>query len=525
MHDRLDDLFILDAEQAAKELLIYGEGRSDQPIDRLSGTTAYLAPLLQSCGLLRHADACLLFTELFEVADEGQIRRLIREFAELTIHALEALRAGATISELGDDEAFEQLFSRLRPYSTNPGQSQRAPTPSRFRQLDSSHTDPDRELIANAFRAIEAVDSLATMIAIEVQNKKNISIDHQDFPSPVGQPSVDALHDSTHAEQGALKSLPLERSSTASLSQDVDPSAPIALSPAHGEDFEFGAPEPKAKLQSQAEWAGSNPHHPTEGDASSIREVSSKEVDSKLPAAVSANGPEVKNAKSRELMFRREILSVEVDAAFRKALRLANEGPWAQGMTALLESIDVLDHVALREAIPTELQLLGSHEILVQPNLAIVLGQELRHAQVAGVGDAMLVSQTLILAIQLDRFLPSDRLAKQIAVLGGRIEVDTALKRWRIVVPASARLLRVTQLKVDGAWLAVPWAQFLGVEGKGMGQEAQLFIGNESDRLRIEALGLVSTGVRFELARALRRRERYRGLVMLANAECLPIHA
>ena len=47
MHDRLEDLFILDAEQAARELLIYGEGRSELPIDRLRGTTEYLAPLAQ----------------------------------------------------------------------------------------------------------------------------------------------------------------------------------------------------------------------------------------------------------------------------------------------------------------------------------------------------------------------------------------------------------------------------------------------------------------------------------------------
>ncbi|NCV86384.1 MAG: hypothetical protein EBW14_11045, partial [Oxalobacteraceae bacterium] len=102
MHDRLEDLFILDAEQAARELLIYGEGRSELPIDRLRGTTEYLAPLLQSCGLLRHADACMLFAGLFEVADEGQIKRLVREFSELLIQSLDALKAGTTLSELGE---------------------------------------------------------------------------------------------------------------------------------------------------------------------------------------------------------------------------------------------------------------------------------------------------------------------------------------------------------------------------------------------------------------------------------------
>jgi hypothetical protein len=228
---------------------------------------------------------------------------------------------------------------------------------------------------------------------------------------------------------------------------------------------------------------------------------------------------------SHEDAPRQEVSSLHIDAAFRKALRLAHDGPWVQGMATLLESIDVLDHVDLRVALPPGLSLLGTNDVLVHAELARTLSQTLTQLQLSGVGDAMLVSQTLILAIQLDRLVPHERLAKQLAWLGGRIEIDTSLRRWRIVVPASARLLRITQLKVDGKWIAVPWAQFLGLEGRPPRQEAQLCIGDESDRIRTEAMGLVSTGVRFELSKALRRRERYRGLVMLANAESLPVYA
>lgn len=549
MHDRLDDLFILDAEQAAKELLIYGEGRSDQPIDRLSGTTAYLAPLLQSCGLLRHADACLLFTELFEVADEGQIRRLIREFAELTIHALEALKAGATISELGDDEALEQLFSRLRPYSTNPGQSQRAPTPSRFRQLDSSHTDPDRELIANAFRAIEAVDSLAVMIAQEAKGQG----------APIMATQMVSELENRSGEHAAMSMVAVVKPSTEDSSAAEDTTLAAAMSPednkalaetialdeddvAQVSDHETDSVVDLDTEQGVGPWAlpdGLN--EAADGritksldvsdlpDALEIRsppvDLSSLAIASMDKSASSPQWAEPPGQKLQDFGCRSVVTSVQIDAAFRKALRLSQDGPWAQGMATLLESIDVLDHVSLREALPQELTLLGGNEILVQPELARMLRDECHQAKVSGVGDAMLVSQTLILAIQHDRLVFADRLAKQIAAQGGRIEVDTALKRWRIVVPASARLLRITQLQVDGVWLAVPWAQFLGLEGRVPRQEAQLCIGNESDRMRVEALGLVSTGVRFDLPRSLRRRERYRGLVMLANADCLPVYA
>ena len=298
-----------------------------------------------------------------------------------------------------------------------------------------------------------------------------------------------------------------------------------ALDSEAAENFDFGERLPPQQHQATTEGPKQSPLPPTTiySEANTEAALSAVVDTSQSQAATLPAWNDL--GDSIEVMRRSAISSVEIDAAFRKALRLAQEGPWAQGMTALLESIDVLDHVALRQVLPPQLHLLGSHQVLVQPRLAFMLGQELNQARVTGVGDAMLVSQTLILALQLDRLMPPDRMAKQLALHGGRVEVDTGLKRWRIVVPASARLLRVTQLLVEGSWLAVPWAQFLGVEGKAGRQEAQLCIGNEPDKIRIDALGLLSTGVHFELARAIRRRERYSGLVMLSNSDCLPIYA
>jgi hypothetical protein len=584
MHDRLDDLFILDAEQAARELLLYGEGRIDLPIEQLRGTTDYLAPLLQSCGLLRHADACLLFAVVFETAEEGQVRRLVREFSELSIHSLEALKAGVTISELGDDEGLERIISRMLQFSPNLSQSELSQSFSRFRQIESPYADPDRELIANAFRAIEAVDSLAVMIAQEAKvhltpfGDSHPSFEFEDQEGVDPGLSVSPDSDLTHSlgsdlAIGSYSDTTFDtdtdtpfgpdsvESVTEASSETVNHSVNDARSVEHDESDDLGESLPDFSHQSQHLLVPADSPHlaaddgnptvelSTPADSSSavlspavfpsalsIEPVSSSAISSP-PVSSSATAEaqrgelvltsetEGKNVKSKVGFARREISSIDVDGAFRKALRLANDGPWAQGMTTLLESIDVLDQVGLREALPLELQLLGNQEVFVQPKLAIMLGQELRHARVVGVGDAMLLSQTLILAIQLDRLVVFDRLAKQIAFFGGRIEVDTVLKRWRIVVPASSRLLRVAQLQVDGAQLAVPWAQFLGVEGKSTRQEAQLCIGSEPDKIRIQALGLVSTGVRFELGMSLRRRERYRGLVMIASGDCLPVYA
>jgi hypothetical protein len=493
MEDRLDDLFVLDAEQAARELLVYGEGRSDLPIDRLAGTADYLAPLLQSCGLLRLAEACQLFQVLFEVCDEAQIRRSVREFAELSLKALESLKAGTSSSELGTDEALERLIIRLQQFSPNANQTSHHPSaPSRFRQFDAPHSDPDRELIVNAFRAIEAVDSLAVLIAQEAQGQ------HAGQTVPVLE---DPGIDDEPTEQGSDdQALARHEASSEPEAQAAGASQVAAASDEPGA-FEVEVPETPVEVPVEAQTQlATDPRPPMQVERAAV-----------VPSYESAP--------------RREVSSIHIDAAFRKALRLAHDGPWVQGMATLLESIDVLDHVDLRVALPPGLSLLGTNDVLVHAELARTLSQTLAQLQLSGVGDAMLVSQTLILAIQLDRLVPHERLANQLAWLGGRIEIDTSLRRWRIVVPASARLLRITQLKVDGKWVAVPWAQFLGLEGRPPRQEAQLCIGDESDRIRTEAMGLVCTGVRFELSKALRRRERYRGLVMLANAECLPVYA
>lgn len=577
MHDRLDDLFILDAEQAAKELLIYGEGRSDVPTERLSGTTEYLAPLLQSCGLIRHADACMLFGQFFNVADEGQIRRVVREFAELSLQSLEALKTGSTINEVGRDAVLEQLIVRLQQFSPNPSQTLREPSPSRFRQFDSHHADPDRELIANAFRAIEAVDSLAVMIAQEAQGHADPGTDDYGALASDNEPTglTDGVtHTKAEAVSGEFVAAQSNRSEAVSINPDEGTGASQLMqkgvvadvgdtsNPVHAEALDGSAcfetsllgsdrsngPAPsETPLASIDQDALDLEIGPTISLASTIKSdptsqtlvVQTQQTETAGPvvdltslakASLEKSGPSSQEVhpgpqKLIDVVLRNQVASVQIDAAFRKALRLSHDGPWVQGMTTLLESIDILDHVSLRDALPSELSLLGGNEISVQPELARMLKEEFQQARVAGVGDAMLVSQTLILAIQHDRLVLADRLAKQIAFQGGRIEVDTTLKRWRIVVPASARLLRISQLQVDGVWLAVPWAQFLGLEGRAPRQEAQLCIGNESDKIRVEALGLVSTGVRFDLPRPLRRRERYRGLVMLANADCLPVYA
>ena len=120
------------------------------------------------------------------------------------------------------------------------------------------------------------------------------------------------------------------------------------------------------------------------------------------------------------------------------------------------------------------------------------------------------------------------------------MEVDASKLRLRLVIPASARLLRVVPFEVAGRWIAVPWAQLINAdEEKGSNPlnlrqherdlaerrlDVRLSIGDESDRISATEMGQTMVGVRFDIPRNLRRRERYRGLVLVPDGRLFPVY-
>lgn len=216
--------------------------------------------------------------------------------------------------------------------------------------------------------------------------------------------------------------------------------------------------------------------------------------------------------------------TLAVDAAFRSALRLADESAWARGLASLLESIDTLDHQPLAVAFPTQLTLLRGSELQCHSELVGALASALATLPCSGVAEASLAGTTLALVVELERAIAATPLARLVAHFHGRIEVDPGRQRWKILVPSSARLLRVVPLRLEEHWIAVSWAQFLGLDIATQ-REAQLRIGEEPDRLRVVEAGPAVVGVRFDLDPALRRRERYRGLVLTPASQWLPTYA
>jgi len=193
-------------------------------------------------------------------------------------------------------------------------------------------------------------------------------------------------------------------------------------------------------------------------------------------------------------------------------------------MPALLESIDLLDHAPLAAVFPPHIALIRGAELRCQSELGLALGATLSALSASGIAQASLASSTLTLDVELDQtalVAPMERLLVRYA---GRIEVDSRRNRWQILVPASVRLLRVVPLRLADHWIAVSWAQYLGLEDGGE-REAQLRIGDQLDRLRVVEASPAVVGVHFKLDDGLRRRERYHGLVLTPALQWIPSYA
>lgn len=463
MDSRHNELFVLDAEQAVKEIAQFGSGQTELQTRRVIATVDYLDSVLQSVGLTRHASFCREFAKAFPALDEGQGRRLARDFVALAQAQFEAIRAQDSLPD--DQEALGRLLAKLpQPRGNEPAAS----------------VLPNGRFFQDAARAMAAVDELAHRIQAGLERSK--------------------LDDTVllGGERSAL--------SDASM-QTVEESADVALG-----------------------------HSPSTIEA--LEPLASDQPFShELVAAESKRTLDCDDAaETSEALYS----GAKIDQAFRRALKLTDSGPWLTGVGALLESVDDLDHLPLSLITTTHFTWAAGATIRVQAQLVLALAQAMRHQRLQGMGDAILVAHTLILAVQLESPVPSEPFAKLAGHFGGRLESDLEALRMRFVIPASARLLRIVPLVVEGRWVAVPWAQFLNAELEqaanplnlrqhALDQSAsrlsvRLCIGDEADRMISTEMGQVSVGVRFEIPQHLRRRERYRGIVLTPDGLHFPVY-
>jgi len=570
MEDRHEDLYLLDAEQAARELLLYGQGRSEAQVEQLVATAKYLSALLRSLDRHDLAQVADTLSRSLPAFDEGKGRRAIREMGEIVLAEAEHLRrAGGGLSgELSPSpDRLERLAARLEEGVHTPTLSPSSPiAPTIGDQVPGLRVNPvlrgpaqqtprtpqGGDLIANAFKAIQAVDSLAAMISLSVapggstEPRGSVRPGTQDQGSTAGRAGEDGLLSEPVIDTG--KSLPEVEppvnpiAGTWARGRPEPDTSPLAAAgkivpPEPAVEPTAGAGASMAPTVTTAPGEEPAQTYPPDGSsAAPLAEPARKTARRRRTpvmreAAVSPGAPAQRVAgsegrpasESTEAFHPSTVTTADVDRAFLLALRLIQDEPWSAPALSLLEAIDQIDHVSLASVLPPEVRLLGGQAPRVHRELAAALGLELARCGIAGVVEATLISHTLFFAIHLDRTIPASALAGLVGTYGGRLEADDANRRWQLVVPSSARLIRVIPLRSEDAWIAVPWAHFLGVDGPSYSQDARLQIGDEQERIRVTELGAATLALRYELGRHLRRRDRYRGVVATAAAEILPL--
>lgn len=541
MDHRSDDLFVVDAEQAVKELAQYGAGASELRLDRLTGSLTYFASVLLSIGLELEAEFATDYSVAISTMDEGDGRRTARDFANLVQEQLDAIRQQQAYAD--NREAFDRL--RLR-----------------FEFSEELRPDPrvpavDRHMVDRAVKTIAAVDELAARLLMDIvpskhdtafdgepvaltgtgPNTQDSDPENQDLnevPLTVG---LMTAHDQRHDNQYQATS----DLAVGGLRIDIDSMFEAAAEQGRTEEIGQGLTGSTEKIECVTstdveltidEVFGHEEDHarvdattaPSETEVNpTASELEGKDQNLPIPSALQRSSPIVQLStpdSARSNRFEKN----RIDALFSRALKVASTGPWVSGFSSLIEAIDELDQIPFVDALPSTFEVFGQRSVRVHPELVRFVVDELSLlGQFPSIGLSS-ASSTLSISMSFDQPVRSDRMARIVARCAGRIESNPGENHWRLVLPASLRLLRVMPIKIDDYWVAASWAQYLDVvQESAKGIEVKLLLGDVQDRIVAKDLGLVSVGVRFDLPVFLRRRDRFRGLIMLSDGRLLPL--
>jgi len=498
MDDRPDELFLIDVDQEAKELAQYGAGAAELSSERLTASLHYVSSLLVSLELHAHASFASSFARAARRMEEGDARRTARDFADSLRRRIEAIRTDNQ-DESTDLDLPESLWDRL-PQTYRAGMAGKhagdAIGDIPVRQV------PSAAVFEDAAKALAAADEFAALLRTRASLQRDVST-RADLGSSEGLSSAGLLDEISSTEG----------------SQGGDVTGASALIEGH-----TGA---SAITEG---FAGGSAHDEAVPDANRLSEGVTGEIAPSEDTRVGFSD-QGQRLLSVEKPLSPTLSAAQVDECFRRAVRVA-EGDlerWPTGMQALFDAIDELDRVRLQDAFPAQIQLLAGADARVSYSLAQSLVFALEEAcpnhELEGLAEAMVVSHTLILSLQLTEPLLTSVMARFAANFSGRIESSLADKRIRLILPASRRLLRIVPLRLGEDWFAVPWAQFIGMEDSAFGgsRSVAVSLGNTPDRIRVDEVGLVSVGVWYELPKPLRHRDRYRGVALVSRGNPLPV--
>ena len=502
MDELANDLFFVDAQQACRELNDFSDNKPGLTVSRLESTAAYLATLLPTLGLRAYAGWVDRFASELPNLEDGAGRRFARDLGEWLTECLARLESGESLDPARSTK--HELYDRLRIRCEESGPwnaSETSATPS-LTEKPSTRQRP-QHLFDEAVRTIEAVDALASLL---LRTVKHPAPNHESL-LPANRIDADSVHAaSINGPSDMLSGTP-----------KADLQYAAHIDGAHDVSLAMDDVSPAMELG------------PFPSDLPDESAVEASIVFDETPEApIETTAP----AGSEDALWRFELslardLRLRVDEAFRRALRLLPDQPWAEGTLSLLEAIDAFDHVPLRQILPESFQLTAGGHIRIDWDLALALVDCLSALHSEGSIDAKLVANTALLTVQSEMPISTSVLSALCSFRNGRFELDQSSRQCRVLLPASRRLLRITPMLVGDEWIAVSWSQILATESvpgeKSI--EIRLRMGSHADRLIAKELGLLQIGVYFGLDVEFRRRDRFQGMVRLASGQFLPVYA
>jgi len=497
MDHRSDDLFVVDAKQAVDELAQYGSGATELRLERLIGSLAYFSSVLMSIGLEEEASFASDFSVAIAVMDDGDGRRTARDFAELVSVQLDAIRLQSPI--VNSDDQLERLRQRFDPSVAH----------------HSTNIPSDSQVLAQAARTIAAVDEIATRLFQAAALPTTDAVTTADPPSPVA--ALDTAESLPHR-------LAFEPDNASDLEDDV-------LSPSGDglqDSRDFTPLSEKIADEGQSK---TNPQLPLDATEKSSAQTTPDAESSVLEVNQGQPHPDIEphpvathQARSLDSGTSDPFGRKRINTVFARALKFAPDLVENDGFFALLEAIDELDQVDLVRLLPESFELTGQRLIRVNVPLAKWLVHELMQIGGGLRLELSSVSSTLIISVHFEQAERCVRMARLAARFAGRLEKGSDPTYYRLILPASSRLLRVIPLKLKGVWVATSWAQYVEVgQDNSRGMLVKLLLGDVPDRIHVEELGSISLGVRFDMPGFLRKRDRYRGAVMLPDGRVLPL--
>jgi len=473
------ELFLLDIESAVRDLMAVDGLVSDQKtiITRfVEDVTGLLFSLSQddlaSCGVE-------LLCKVSAGNEPARLRRMIREYCELISFWVNSFRTGE------DNQGLTDRLASLR---------------QRITELGPSFSDMETEIgqVSVDLRVGYCADSLT--FDGEVDNVLNDRSNRDSFADTVVDSGMSTLRDPSE----------IVSSSVATSDQQIEQPTQFA-----------GQPEVSIHGSGLTEVEEtSDPNMAVSLGVSILEKVSAIGPESIAPRKSHTFSEASKDFVPLANLGRR------IDRAFVSAVANVQSFNWQRGSRELLELIDCSDHEDIKIFMPERIRLSHGQGVHIDGWLGRNLEKGLDDSKVDGVARAVIMSNTLILNISFENLTSVHNLANMLSALGGRLEVDNRAKRIQIVVPSSRRLLRFLPVEVGGERIAISWSQYLPEKNQGFTQRSQLklLIGNELDALNVDTIGKDEVGVFYPVPNAIRKHERFRGLVLAAKARHFPVY-